>query len=101
MPDHGTAGETVTFSGPTGRVENWFWSPREKIEVWWSPESIGVPEETGDKLLLASIDPGRSCDFTVTFPIPDVPPGRYLITILGYHDSGFGWMGERRFTVTG
>lgn len=101
IPDHGAAGEIVTLSGPTGRDGNWFWSSREKIEVWWSPEPIGVPEETGAKLLLASIDPRRSCDFTVTFPTPDVPPGRYVITILGYHQGeGFGWMGERRFTVT-
>jgi hypothetical protein len=53
-----------------GRDENWFWSPREKIEVWWSPEKIGVPEGTRDKLLLASIDPLSTCDFTVTFGLP-------------------------------
>jgi Tol biopolymer transport system component len=102
IPDRGLAGGTVTLSGPTGRDENWFWSPLEKIEVWWSPERIGVPEETRDKLLLASIDPLSTCDFAVTFATPDVPAGRYLITILGYHeDGGFGLMGERTFTVTG
>ncbi len=102
IPDRGRAGGTVTLSGPTGRDENWFWSPREKIEVWWSPENIGVPEETRDKLLLASIDPLSTCDFTVTFATPDVPAGRYVITILGYHEgAGFGLMGERMFTVTG
>ena len=101
VPDHGTRGETVTLSGPTGRDENWFWSPQEKIEVWWSPESIGIPVETGNTTLLASIDPGHRCDFNVTFRVPDVPAGRYLVTILDYDQEGFGWMGERRFTVTG
>lgn len=101
IPDHGAGGETVTLSGPTGRDENWFWSPLEKIEVWWSPGSIWVPEGTGAKVLLASIDPGRTCDFSVTFPTPHVPPGRYVITILGYDQSGFGLMGERTFTITG
>jgi hypothetical protein len=51
--------------------------------------------------LLASVDPLRSCDFTVTIATPEVPAGRYVITILGYWEDGsFGWMGERTFTVT-
>ena len=101
IPDRGLAGGTVTLSGPTGRDEKWFWSPLEKIEVWWSPETLRVPAETRDKLLLASIDTLSSCDFTVTIATPEVPAGRYVITILGYWEDGsFGWMGERTFTVT-
>jgi WD40 repeat protein len=98
VPDEATPGETVTVSGPTGRDENWFWSPLDKIEVWWSTDRIGIAEENGDKVLLATVDPGTSCDFTATFRIPEVPAGRYLITALGYHE-GFGWMGERGITV--
>jgi len=99
-PDNAPAGETVTLSGPTGRDENWFWSPLEKIEVWWSPEPIWGSEETADKRLLASIDPGGRCDFTVSFATPDAAPGRYVITVLAYHEGeGFGLMGERTFTV--
>lgn len=104
---HGAPADQVSLSGPTGRDENAFWAPLEKIEVWWSRDRIGVPEETGDQHLLASLDPGRDCTFIATFSVPDVPPGDYLITVLGYWDlsypgaSGFGLMGERTFTVVG
>jgi len=98
-PDQGRPGELVTLSGVTGRSEDWFWAPLERIEVWWSSESIGVPEETSEKRLLASVDPGQECTFTATFPVPEDSAGRYLITVLGYSDEGFGWMGERSFTV--
>ncbi|MGH2579399.1 MAG: hypothetical protein ACRDGP_00935, partial [Actinomycetota bacterium] len=57
------------------------------------------PEETADRYLLASIDPGQHCSFSFTFQVPDVPAGRYMITILGYDRSGFGLMGVRTFTV--
>jgi hypothetical protein len=98
-PLHGRSGEAVTLSGVTGRGEDWFWAPLERIEVWWSSEPIGVPEETSEKRLLASVDPSQECTFSGTFPVPEVSAGRYLITVLGYSDEGFGWMGERSFTV--
>ena len=100
VPDQGAPGEEITLSGPTGHDENWFWSPLERIELWWSPDSIGVSEETADKHLLASIDPAEQCSFDVTFQVPNAPAGRYVITVLGYYSDGFGYMGERRFTVT-
>jgi len=58
-----------------------------------------VPEETPDKYLLARVDPGQQCSFSVTFRVPSVPAGHYVITVLGYDGSGFGLMGERSFTV--
>jgi hypothetical protein len=99
-PDHGAPGDTVGLSGTTGHDENWFWFPLDRIDVWWSPEFIGVPEETVGKYLLASIDPLQECNFSAGFRVPDVPPGRYFVTVLGYDSSGFGVMGEREFTVT-
>jgi hypothetical protein len=98
-PDQGATGSEVTLSGPTGRDENWFWAPLDQVEVWWSSEFIGVPEETPDKYLLARVDPGQQCSFSVTFRVPSVPAGHYVITVLGYDPSGFGLMGERSFTV--
>jgi Tol biopolymer transport system component len=104
-PDNGLPGDRVTLSGPTGRDENWFWAPLERIEVWWSSLPIGVPEKTDDKQLLASVDPGEDCSFSVSFRVPDVPAGSYMITVLAYWDptyegaSGFGLMGERTFAA--
>jgi len=104
-PDHGSPGENVSVSGPTGRDESWFWAPLERIEVWWSSAPIWGGDGRADRQLLASVDPGEGCTFSVAFSVPDVPPGRYVITVLGYWDpmyeggSGFGLMGERAFTV--
>jgi hypothetical protein len=98
-PEEGRAGDQVALSGPTGRDESWFWSPLDRIEVWWSRSPIGMPTETESQHLLASIDPGKDCTFTSTFRVPDVPPGRYLITVLAYRPAEFGWMAERPFTV--
>jgi hypothetical protein len=58
-----------------------------------------VPEDTADEHLLASIDPAEQCSFDVTFQVPRVPAGRYVITVLGHHPDGYGLMGERTFTV--
>jgi hypothetical protein len=104
-PDHGSPGEEVTLSGPTGRDENWFWAPLKRIEVWWSSAPIWGGDGSADKQLLASVDPGEDCSFSVARSVPDVPPGNYVITVLGCWDpsyqggSGFGLMGERAFTV--
>jgi Tol biopolymer transport system component len=97
----GNPGAEVALSGPTGRDGNWFWSPLDRIEVWWSQGPIERPTETGTQLLLASVEPGQDCTFAANFRVPDVPPGRYLVTVLAYGPGGFGWMAERQFTVTG
>jgi hypothetical protein len=99
VPDRGARGDDITLSGPTGRDENWFWSPLETIEVWWGPDSAIVREEAADKHLLASIDPAEQCSFDLTFQVPNAHAGRYVITVLGHHADGFGLMGERTFTV--
>lgn len=99
-PERGEGGDEVELSGPTGRSESWFWSPLDRIEVWWSRKPVGTPTETESQHLLASIDPGQDCTFTTTFRVPEVSPGRYLITVLGYRPGEFGWMAERPFMVT-
>jgi hypothetical protein len=104
-PDHGSPGDDVTMSGSTGHDENWFWAPLERIEVWWSSTPIWGRDGSADKQLLATVDPGEDCTFSLAFSVPDVPRGEYVITVLGYWDptyegaSGFGLMGERAFTV--
>ncbi|MDP9222508.1 MAG: hypothetical protein M3P18_01365 [Actinomycetota bacterium] len=100
-PDNGRPGDQVTLSGPTGRDENWFWAPLDKIEVWWSRGPIGTPEQTAEQHLLATVTLGTTCSFSMSFRVPNVPPGSYLVTVLGDGSDGFGWMGERRFIVTG
>jgi hypothetical protein len=100
-PEHGPPGERVTLSGPTGRDEDWFWYPFSRIEVWWSRHQIGVPQETPAQHLLASIGPGTRCRFEASFRVPATSKNRYLITVLGYYQGGFGTMAERRFVVTG
>jgi hypothetical protein len=46
VPEEGRPGDEVTLSGLTGRDENWFWSPLDRIEVWWSRDALGMPSET-------------------------------------------------------
>ena len=101
VPEEGSPGDPLMLSGTTGKDENWFWSPLDKIEVWWSKRKVALPEEGEGKHLLATIDPGEDCTFEVAFRVPEVAPGRYLVTVLGYWPNEFGWMAERAFTVTG
>lgn len=37
--------DDIVTLGPTDRDENRFWSPCDRIDVWWSPW-IGVSEES-------------------------------------------------------
>jgi hypothetical protein len=97
--DSGTAGARIGLSGPTGRDENWFWAPLNRIDVWWSRGALGVPQQTPQQHLVATITPGTACSFSVNFRVPNVPPGRYLVSVLGHDSGGFGLMGQRRFTV--
>ena len=48
VPDRGAPADDISLLGPTGRDENWFWSPLERIEVWWGPDSVVVREEAAD-----------------------------------------------------
>ncbi len=98
-PARDAAGQPVQFQGPTGRGEDWFWSPLDRIEVWWSKDPLGAPGG-GSALLLGTVHPGTACSFSVSFVVPNVPPGDYLITALGYDAGGSGVMAERRFVVT-
>jgi len=101
-PAEGRPGDSVTLSGPTGRAENWFWSPLTKIEVWWSTSRVSFPRQSSNQLLLETTEPGTECSFTATFQVPSAPPGRYVITVLGYfYGDGFGPFAARSFTVTG
>jgi hypothetical protein len=98
-PAREAAGQPVQFQGPTGRGEDWFWSPLDRIEVWWSKDPLGAPGG-GNALLLGTVHPGTACSFSVSFVVPNVAPGDYLITALGYDAGGSGVMAERRFVVT-
>ena len=100
VPEEGPPGDPVMLSGPTGKDENWFWSPLDKIEVWWSERHLALPEEGEGKRLLATIDPGEDCTFEVAFRVPKVAPGRYLVTVLGYRPGQFGLMAKRAFRIT-
>jgi hypothetical protein len=98
-PDRGRVGERISLSGPTGRDEDWFWSPLDRIKVWWSRAPIGVRPQNAEQRALATVTPGTACSFRVHFQVPSVPPGRYLVSVLGYSSDGYGVMGQRRFTV--
>ncbi len=99
VPEQGSPGDEIVISGPTGRDSNWFWSPLDRIEVWWSTKRIGIPDENEDQVLLASFDPKMECSFSARFRVPESEPGRYVITVLAHRPSEFGWMGVREFSV--
>jgi len=97
--ERGHPGQRVTLHRPTGRDENWFWTRFDSIDPWWSRTRIGVPEETSTQHLLASMDPGTRCSFKASFREGAAPQGRYLITVIGYYQGGFGIMEGRSFVV--
>lgn len=99
-PDSGRPGDRVSISGSTGRDEDGFWAPLDKIEVWWSRTSIGHPQETSEQHLLATVTPGTACSFSASFRVPGVSPGRYLVSVFAFGSAWFGPMGERTFAVT-
>jgi hypothetical protein len=101
-PASGPPGTVVRVTGPTGRDEDWFWSPLPTIEIWWSRGPLGQPVENPDQHMVATIDPGTTCSFEASFPVPTSTPGPYLITVVGFFPGagGYGVMGARTFQVT-
>ncbi|MDP9342225.1 MAG: hypothetical protein M3Q23_09020 [Actinomycetota bacterium] len=100
-PGTGPLGTLVTFSGlPTGRTENWFWTQADRIELWWTKRGLPTSPLREFQMKLGQLDLGMECTVSVTFRVPDVPPGGYQITVLIYDRGGFGVEAERPFVVT-
>jgi hypothetical protein len=102
--DSGAPGDRVTISGPMpfGRKDGSYdMSGEARMIVWWnaSPddwpslssfsEVRPSPVVDGSPLLRLGEHGGGSCMLSVTFTVPDVPPGEYPIVIL--NEGGKGW----------
>jgi hypothetical protein len=104
------AGDVVTVRGTTLRGEDGRYAPSDRIEVWWNTRFPAADVATtkaagpGPVLLLATEDDTERCRFRTTFPVPNVSPGTYLITVVVYDAqpaNGFGLFGRRWVHVRG
>ena len=97
IPDRGPAGTRVIVSGPTLRGEDGRYAPADRIEFWWNTDvpltevPNAQPLTPGPILRLAREDISSRCNYSVSFVIPDVPPGEYRVEHFVYHEDGYGF----------
>ena len=97
-PAEGRPGDDLRFSGTTLRGEDGRWAPSRKIELWLSEGRLGVPGSDGT-VLVVRVVPGLACRFSTTAMVPEVPPGRYVLTPLVFSRSGYGYFLDEPFRV--
>jgi hypothetical protein len=105
----GRSGQDVVVTGPTLRTEDGRYAPASFVEVVWNTNVAvsavpdAAPITPGPVFLLAREPILGQCRFRVSFRVPDVPPGRYRITVLIWHEppgDGYGLAGVETFRVT-
>jgi hypothetical protein len=102
----GASGDTVTVTGtlPWPPLnEGGQYVPLDTVEVWWNDglSDSGLSPPQGPQERLASRPVNGSCQYSLSFRIPDVPPGTYPLTVREYGGGGFSWAGATDFRVTG
>ena len=99
----------MSLSGTTVRGEDGRWAASDRLEAWWNTEVPasevpgGRPVDEGPVVRLARVDGMESCHFETTFSVPDVPPGRYQISVFVWAEDprdGYGYFLPHEFTVT-
>ncbi len=104
----GEPGDVITLSGTTLRGEDGRWTPADRLEAWWNagvPRSE-VPDATpigdGRIVKLVEVDDMERCEFEVEFIVPDVEPGRYVVSVMVWDEprsDGYGWSLPHEFGV--
>jgi hypothetical protein len=102
------AGDIVTLSGTTLRGEDGRYAPSDRLEAWWNTEvpRSEVPEaesiEDGPVVQLVEVDDMEMCEFEARFTVPDVEPGRYVISVFVWDQpasEGYGLFLPHEFEV--
>lgn len=105
MPSRGAPGDEIVLSGPTFRSEDGRFFHADRLEVWFNTKvpTSEVPDAQpfvhGPILHLATVGDMQRCTFTTHFAVPDVPPGRYKITLFVFSEGGYGWWLPHSLTV--
>jgi hypothetical protein len=96
-PSIGPPGSLVDISGPIyyTHADGSVWVPaQEQIQVWWDIDPSSWTQVSGaaiaasegqpitDDRLLASVDTRGACSFSVSFSVPEAPPGSYSVSVL-------------------
>jgi Tol biopolymer transport system component len=109
----GSPAMSVTISGPVPlQHEDGSYARRPgRFVAWWNADpsdwehlasfssATPSPAISGSDLIRIGEDGANECDFSISFMVPDVPPGDYPIVVI--HESGGGATREAvlRFTV--
>jgi hypothetical protein len=109
----GSPGGSVTLSGPVPfQLADGSYARRPgRFVAWWNADpsdweylasfstATASPAIRGSDLIRIGEDGADACDFSISFTVPDVPPGDYPIVVI--HEGGGGATREAvlRFTV--
>ena len=73
--------------------EGGLYVPDQKVEVWWNddtlPPGARLATPNGPPMQLASQDVTSTCSYSMTFTVPNLPPGTYPLSVRAY--GGDGW----------
>lgn len=112
--DVGVPGDRVTIAGrmPFGRKDGSYdTSGESRMIAWWNASPDDWPDLSsfsevrpspavdGSPLLRLGDGGGGSCTFSVTFTVPDVPPGEYPIVVLNEGGGGSAMAASLTFHV--
>ena len=102
----GRPGDSITVTGtlPWPPLnEGGQYVPSDHLAVWWNdrwPDS-GLSSPQGAPEQLATWPEEGACRYSITFRIPDTPPGTYPVTVRDYGGGGYGWSGGTDVRVEG
>jgi hypothetical protein len=110
----GSPSDRVTISGPMsfgGKDGSYDTSGESRMIVWWNASPDDWPDLSsfsevrpspavdGSPLLRLGEDWADRCTFSVTFTVPDVPPGEYPIVVLNEGGRGSALAASLAFHV--
>jgi hypothetical protein len=110
----GPAGTSVTISGgvPFQSKDGSYVRGPRTFAAWWNaapkdwpnlasfPTATPSPAIPGSDVIKVGQDDAQSCEFTISFTVPDVPPGAYPIVVIQEGGGGAAMEASLSFTVT-
>jgi hypothetical protein len=110
----GPAGANVTVSGevpfqtedgsyvrsPRTLVAWWYAAPRDWATLASVSAASPSPAIPGSDAIKLGQDDAQSCEFSISFTVPDVPPGTYPIVVIQEGGGGAAKEASLSFTVT-
>jgi hypothetical protein len=110
----GPAGASITISGdvpfqskggsyvrgPRTFVAWWNAAPKDWPNLASSSTPTASPAILGSDVMNVGQDDAQACEFSISFTVPDVPPGTYPIVLIQEGGGGAAMEASLSFTVT-